>query len=297
VITGERLVLSTKRYQSRLFRDFFDLDPSYRSIDTSSAVLDSARFPVISPASRLVTSAPDSLGGWAAAKLLNEENHHRKSPDLAAGSQLRADYLSPSPRAADYLVDGGYFENSGAETLLELVPKIQSLLPPGATLHAIVIHNAPVLPGDLACTRLPQGYEAQEIEFPADGRPGVTEVMPVTVTDDVRPFASNVISGDGIVPPADAFFNVREARGRLAVKQLSQLLGCKHVDESYFLDQPFYPSPPLTWFMDEAMHSRLKSSSERLLEEMKDSSPSLWDAISGADKKILCQEGHISQCK
>jgi hypothetical protein len=116
----------------------------------------------------------------------------------------------------------------------------------------------------------------------------------------VRPFARDVASGDGLGPPLDTFLNVREARGRLAVRQLSRLLDCRNVDESYFVDDPpLFPSPPLTWFMDGDMHYQLQGSAAELVAHMRDSSATLWDAIPEINRNLPCQhdEPDIPQCE
>lgn len=94
VETGQRAVTSNLRIPWGDALDTFDHTGT--DLAVSTAALTSARFPIISPAGTMIT-ARDS-----------------RSPECKAGAKC------------GHLVDGGYFESSGAATLIELITMLKS---------------------------------------------------------------------------------------------------------------------------------------------------------------------------
>jgi len=92
--TGERSVTSNCRIPWRDALDTFDHIGT--DLPVSTAALTSARFPIISPAGTMIAAAKSP------------------SPECDAGAKC------------GHLVDGGYFESSGAATLIELMTMLRS---------------------------------------------------------------------------------------------------------------------------------------------------------------------------
>jgi hypothetical protein len=95
--TGKRIITSTGHVVADLFldaTDFFDL--TQRDIRTSTAVLNSARFPIISPSGRLFRTTSDGASV-----------HEKSEPGLTA-------------RQVGHVIDGGYFDNNGTVTSQEI---------------------------------------------------------------------------------------------------------------------------------------------------------------------------------
>lgn len=92
--TGKRVITSQVRIDQETFSDAFDFfDLVGRDVSLSTAVMNSARFPFVSPAGALAKSDP---------KLAVRLNGH--------------------------IIDGGFFENNGATTLQEVVEATMSYL-------------------------------------------------------------------------------------------------------------------------------------------------------------------------
>lgn len=141
----------------------------------SSAVLNSARFTYVSPAGTVLRRCPDAEGA---------------SLELKLGQ----------------LVDGGYFENSGATTAADFV---RALLkdgngPQGHKLHLLHISNEVSV-----AAMMDDGFDSCPVE------PGTGSQPP-----DAPPDA--LITGE-IIAPALALYQAREARGQRARAELHQL--------------------------------------------------------------------------
>jgi hypothetical protein len=130
-----------------------------KDIAISTAALNSARFPLISPPGEVYAWLPDKNG----KKVLTLQ---------------------------DRIVDGGYFENYGALTALELVSAIQIIHPELAP-YIISLTNDPDIP----------------FGFDASNAPG----------------AGNVLAID-LVGPLDAIMNARSAAGYIAVTGIEKIL-------------------------------------------------------------------------
>jgi hypothetical protein len=138
-------------------------------------------------------------------------------------------------RIWERLVDGGYFENSGAATLAEIINGLGKGLP-RQNAFVIVIDNSsdPVLACRPANVRSSSDLKAEE------------------QPDTVPPFS-------GLTAPIEAFLNVREARARLEVRHLRAEFSC---DKGQILDWNLFGDketqkeaieaqlqPPLGWFL------------------------------------------------
>lgn len=277
VATGERVVLSTKRLGLSSALDLFDIAPQTRGISISAAVLHSARFPLVTPAGPIWTESPDYLAAWSA---LQTGNEYRDGSSRS--SSIYSAFLKRRMRLMDFLVDGGYFENYGAETLLEAVHEIRKHVPKDASLRVILIHNEPARPRTLICTILPASYTDRSLEITQTTSSGaeVTMKVPVTIARKTRPYSQSFGIYEGIGEPISAFMNAREARGRLALVRVKNEFGCKNIEEAFFLDVPGFASPPLTWYLDPYMHAYIASPAQSFVDRVRKSDPDLFNVSS-----------------
>ena len=124
--------------------------------------------------------------------------------------------LARDRRIVDRIVDGGYVENYGATSALELARAIRAVEPKLAP-FVLVISNDP---DDLI-------DPADEVD-PPQASPGATEPRRARPAVDGHEFFTEVIA------PITTFANTRTARGVLAVAQMRSVLqqtlpGCEHV--------------------------------------------------------------------
>jgi FtsH-binding integral membrane protein len=172
VENGKRVITAPVRVESRIFEDSYDFRSLVaRPIRASTAILNGARFPVVSPAGTLVD------GG----------KHGR-------------------------IVDGGYFENGGLETMLDLARFLRLKLQRDREIILIEIDNS--LPEDsdevLAdLQRYPNDFSDGQVlnadlkveEPPTTGAPALSEI-------------TSIVGG---------LYGTRTSRGVLAAKRLSGL--------------------------------------------------------------------------
>lgn len=138
------------------------------------------------------------------------------------------------------LVDGGYFENAGAVTALELVEQIAAAQGGRRdNLHVLILSNAPRNPGERLC---------HEILQEASGAPPLCRADPTK--GDATP---NALLPD-LSAPVQTLFATREARGSLAKAELAQAIGdVSRVHELYLAKwSRAYDDPPLGWFLSGA---------------------------------------------
>jgi hypothetical protein len=206
---GRRVVQSDLAFVPPQAYDLFASGPGQLPLDTSrltlaQAVHNSARFPYISPAA-LVRTADGQP--W------------------------------------DYLVDGGYFENSGAATLLQLgVVKPEQLV-------VLVIENEPASQSQWICPT-----RAQMIDAAAGPAP-----RPLTVGLRL-PWQPRLRPGDKYVPPVPelslpffALYQTRNARAQAAEEETTRLLGGCAAGRVIELRYPWTAEgrqPPLSWFLN-----------------------------------------------
>jgi hypothetical protein len=173
VENGKRVITAPVRVDSRVFEDSYDFyELVDRPIRASTAILNGARFPVVSPAGTLQGSKP----------------HGR-------------------------IVDGGYFEDGGLETMLDLA-RFLHLRPNGSRRKMVLIEIDNSLPTDTEevladLQRYPNfGSDAAVLNTalaveapPVDGAPPLSEV-------------TSIVGG---------LYGTRTSRGVLAAKRLSGL--------------------------------------------------------------------------
>lgn len=171
---GRRVITSRVRIDQPPFLDAWDLHRlSGRDLWTVSAVHNSARFSFVSPAGLLRGPAP-----------AEEKRGH--------------------------LVDGGYFENFGAVTLLEATREILGRLGDERRFLPIVIQitSDPALAGH---------------DLVREGPCGTPAPLPFAPEDAHSPWT---IANEALAPLA-AILATREARGLLAVRELARTLRCR----------------------------------------------------------------------
>lgn len=273
VTTGERvLISSTIPGTGSTAVDLLAVAPEQRSITLSNAVLNSSRFPYVTPAAKVWTLSPDQLSAWRMFHLHRNGPSVRKEVVLSRGEYIDRTFLKISPRVMDYLVDGGYFENSGAESLIEAIHEIKRILPEGARLRAIVIYNEPTSDWDLRCTA---PFESQsKVSMPVPTATG-EETRDLRRTRTTRPFAQS-FGLEGIAEPPMAFMRAREARGKLAVERLVSDLKCDSINEAHFEEIEGFPSAPLSWYVDPDMQISLRRNIQSFIEEIRIEDPSLF---------------------
>ncbi|MBX3520764.1 MAG: hypothetical protein KF835_12200 [Xanthobacteraceae bacterium] len=135
-----------------LFHWLANARPFEKDIAISTAALNSARFPLISPPGEIYNCAKDGEG-------------------------------CPKRKMQDRVVDGGYFENYGALTALELVTAIQALRP-GLAPFILTLTNDPEIP----------------LGFDASHAPGTENALAIDV-----------------IGPVDAIVNARSAAGYITL--------------------------------------------------------------------------------
>jgi hypothetical protein len=170
---GRRVVASRVRVDQPPFLDAWDLHRLMgRDLWTVSAVHNSARFTFVSPAGLVRGPAPESA-------------------------------------ARGHLLDGGYFENFGAATLLEALRGIQDGLDEPARFLPIVIQitSDPELAGH---------------DIVTDGACREPEPLPFAPGDARSPFT---LANEALAPLA-GLLATREARGLLAVRELARAVRC-----------------------------------------------------------------------
>jgi hypothetical protein len=213
---GRRVVQSRLAFRLPQSYDLFGQAPGEAPLDTSrltlaQAVHNSARFPYISPAGLVLTTGGER---W------------------------------------DYLVDGGYFENSGAATLNAMIPEIlkTGVVRPGQ-LVVLVIENEPASQSQWICPTRAQLADAAVGPAP----------RPLTV--GLRwPWEPRPRPGDKVVPPVPelslpfyALYQTRNARAQAAEEETTRLLGGCGAGRVIELRYPWTAEgrqPPLSWFLN-----------------------------------------------
>jgi hypothetical protein len=218
VESGRRVIQSPFRFEASLFPDSYDLLAAAGSdLPLKTAVHNSARFAYISPAGRLRARGGAELG---------------------------------------HVVDGGYFENSGAVTLLELrrgLARLETPLREAGILrspiryHALYLCNNPLRCGRRAV------------------QPGAIDpTAPARISD--------------LLAPARALLAAREARGSLALAELGSVFAGEltEIGACPLLPQEEKKAPlPLGWQLSESVRKRLKSQLRRCPRDEKCGPPCL----------------------
>jgi hypothetical protein len=213
---GRRVLQSNLAFVPPQAYDLFAGGLGERALDTSrltlaQAVHNSARFPYISPAALVTDTSGEP---W------------------------------------DYLVDGGYFENSGAATLNAMITEILKLgvIRP-EQLVVLVIENEPATQSQWLCPT-----HAQLVDAAAGPAP-----RPLTVGLRL-PWQPRLRPGDKAVPPVPelslpffALYQTRNARAQAAEEETTRLLGGCGAGRVVELRYPWTAGgsqPPLSWFLN-----------------------------------------------
>ncbi|MBY0284894.1 MAG: hypothetical protein K2W81_13160 [Sphingomonas sp.] len=172
VENGKRVITAPVWIDANIFEDshdFFDLMGS--SVSTSTAVLNSARFPLVSPAGTI-----------------------------------------PYPKGGSYhIVDGGYFENGGLETIYDVARYLRSTVAPSRPILIIEINNDDAAFGNPAT-------KADLARYPNGMDPAGTARITLGVA---LPDATRFQAGTGFTSVLQAFLMTRTSRGVLGAKRLS----------------------------------------------------------------------------
>lgn len=163
---------------------------------------------------------------------LNRQNEQRR-PTLdmplstAAHMSARFTYVSPAGRFApdgSHVVDGGYFENSGAATALDILRQVHDELRQNNQLHAIVPHvimisNDPL--GVASGSRMLAATKEMLRTLPKSTNNEAQRRRPGTFLED-------------LLAPAHALLSAREARGDYAQRAIgrAQKDFCDEIDAS-----------------------------------------------------------------
>jgi len=168
VESGKRVITAPIKVEPSVFEDshdFFDLFG--QSVSGSTAVLNSARFPVVSPAATL-----------------------------------------PYKDGFYHIIDGGYFENGGLESIYDVARSIRATIGSKRPILIIEINNDDAAPGDPYAredlARYPNGANADGIS------------LGVALPKPSRPLAA-----EGVRAVFGGFFLTRTSRGVLGAKRLS----------------------------------------------------------------------------
>lgn len=199
VDTGRRAIASAVRIDAPDTIDLYADGLKTDGLPLAHAVLNSARFTYVSPAGTLIGRRDRDEG------------------------------------VADRLVDGGYFDNSGAETVLDAIAALTraGLLVPGQA-HVVLISN------DTAIPRLCRDRE------------------PVRRDVSVGRIAAHTPASSETLAPVMTMLSTRVARALLAMERVVRTLGCDRIIEwGMYADR--YPGgsaegerePALGWFLSQ----------------------------------------------
>lgn len=184
VQTGKRIITAPVTIRPLVFPDSYDFfDSLRRPIRASTAIHNSARFPIVSPAGT-IRRGPEAATPGAAG----------------SGNSAAAE---PDAGVSAHIVDGGYFENGGIETLLDLARHIRERWPTRRILIVEIINDDALSEADSARCRADPGSDDCRFE---------PLVMP---RHDASPLLGEV-SAIG-----RAMFATREARSVLGAKRAS----------------------------------------------------------------------------
>lgn len=201
---GKRVVAAPVRSRHEDAYDLLGAELVTGDIRLSTAVHNSARFTYVSPAGTVLR--------------------------LAEGGAQK-----PWGR----VVDGGYFENSGALTAREILEQLAALQGHRRNLYVILISNEPRPPGQRICASpLADVHRARDVG-------GVPHKTP----PPDRPLLPEMSA------PLGALAATREARGALAEVDLVNAVGsCAQAFEVYLAqsDQAEFRDPALGWFLSSA---------------------------------------------
>lgn len=183
------------------------------------------------------------------------------------------------------VVDGGYFENSGAATAREILEQLAFIQAHRRNLYIILISNEPRDPAQRICgspqERIPRSSEATK--------------LPVKEPPPDRPLLPELSA------PLGALSATREARGTLAEVDLVNAVGsCGQVFEVYLAknDQIEFSDPALGWFLssaslaniDNALLSSRSASNQPARHELERIAARILHTMSGKDANLTTSQ-------
>jgi len=213
--TGKRVITAAVKTDGA-FQDSFDfLDISKVDMRLATAVLNSARFTYVSPA------------GWIRSHATAKDGNEKPYYD-----ELR-------------IVDGGYFENYGAETAYELARRV--LAKTNRKLVILQITSDPALQSELGDLQDPKKEDCGPFKPVHRSKPRPEEHWLFRYIPDIK-------------TPIDGALTTREARGLLAAKRLRCLAKTKDKQVAYFhlpLKCMKNHTPPLGWLLAQATQEKI----------------------------------------
>lgn len=193
--TGRRMITSHIKIERDVFVDSYDaLQVLQSDLRMSTAAHNSARFTYVSPAGNLISPEP---------------SHNR-----------------------GYVIDGGYFENYGAETALELARKAIDAIDPGhLKVRPVVlqISSDPTLKDDRTLVRV-KSADNGSCTLSNFGPAKPASADPANYLGLIDPVLGNANEGEGFVlsyanelsAPLVGIMTVREAHGTIAATALAE---------------------------------------------------------------------------
>lgn len=164
----------------------------------------------------------------------------------AVTNSARFTYVSPAGllqngKSNGHIVDGGYFENFGAETASEIAEFLEPRLKDGTELIRIQISSDPKLDDTLLKSRSSQG-DCIAPELKKEGEGGVFGWL-----KSVFPRILSSLANEALAP-LRALLATRNARGMLASVRFAG--DCEKNNYYYFrMCEGLEPNPPLGWLM------------------------------------------------
>lgn len=184
----------------------------------------------------------------------------------AVHNSARFAYVSPGGlvrtrdgRVWDYVVDGGYFENSGAATLNAMIDELMADPDLKARLkleqfRVLIIENDPARSSQWICRSKQDTGEKS-----TGGADLISAVAPqVTPRDRMGLFSPELSI------PVYTMFNVRTARAQAAEDDtVRRLVNCSNVLELRYPYIEGAKSPPMSWFLDSNSRATMRDFLER----------------------------------
>jgi hypothetical protein len=147
------------------------------------------------------------------------DEHKRATPDVdlpvsvAAHLSARFTYLSPAgkfPADGTHVVDGGYFENSGATTALDILREVTTAMnKPSANYRDIVPKLIMISNNPMARVVVPEGAEKSKEQITVTTKAEQKQAEPGTFLED-------------LMAPVDSLLNTRDARGSYAQRAIGR---------------------------------------------------------------------------
>ena len=158
----------------------------------------------------------------------------------AVHASARFPYISPALSVVrggvtwGHLVDGGYFENSGAVTAKEILDEVATgkLQPEASTTEASIQNGVPCTPP----------------------RASTARVIIIRYCEPRQPVARWATE---LTAPPTAFFAARDARGRLAVNSLKRSFNDQAEQVAEFCLKPGNPPLPLGWMLSDSAQAQI----------------------------------------